>query len=397
MGQQNRIVHPFPDLAPAGHKASAPFPPPARSARWKGRHVFVVASFLLWVCAPTALIGRYMAAVAQNQYASHVGFSVQKDATPSPQDLLGGLAAISGSASSDTDILYEFIQSPEMVARANRRLDLATIFNNPKDPVFSLGDDTRIEALTAHWNRVVRIDYDRSGNLLELRTLAFSAPDAQTLAQVIFDESSDMINAISAISREDAIRHARTDRAHALERLKEARTALSNFQNRTHILNPLIELQNQANLLGNLKAQLTEASVRLEMLSLNKTSRRDPRTDQARKEIQTLKTLIQKEQQAFMTVAHGQPNRPELLAEYETLKVNLEFAEQSFLSAQTVYDTALATAQRKSRYLATYIAPTRAQTPEYPRRARITALTFGTLLLLWAIFIMAYYAVRDRR
>ena len=107
-----------PKTGPGPNVVQAPSPktpvrPPAKPARLRLRHVIIVLSFVLWVVLPVAVSGWYLYTVARDQYASHVGFSVRTEEIGSAIELLGGITELSGSSSSDTDILYEFIQSPQ--------------------------------------------------------------------------------------------------------------------------------------------------------------------------------------------------------------------------------------------------------------------------------------------
>lgn len=86
-----------------------------------------------------------------------------------------------------------------------------------------------------------------------------------------------------------------------------------------------------------------------------------------------------------------------LVAEYERLSVDLQFAEQSYLAARAAQDAALARAQRQSRYLAAYVEPTRAERAEYPRRFLLLGLAAAGLFLAWSLMVLVFYAIRDRR
>ena len=112
---------------------------------------------------------------------------------------------------------------------------------------------------------------------------------------------------------------------------------------------------------------------------------------------QAIEKLIEQERASFSSSETGADAFSQLFAEFQELQVNLEFAEKSYLSAQAAYDLAQAEAVRKSRYLATYIKPTLAETAEYPRRLQLVLLTFGALILSWSILAMIYYSLRDRR
>jgi len=372
--------------------------PPARPAGIRTRHVLIALSFVIWVILPVVVSGGYLYTVARDQYASHVGFSVRTEEIGSAIELLGGITELSGSSSSDTDILYEFIQSPQIVRAVHDQLDMARIYQRSGDPVFTLGEDTRIEALLSYWQRMVKIFYDRSSGLVEIRVLAFEPQDARAVAEVVFAESSNMINQLSAIARADAMRYAEEELARAEDRLKVSNRSLTSFRNRTQIVDPAADVQGQMGLLNSLSAQMAEAQIELELL-LDNANESDPRVNQANRKIAAIQKLINEERSAFggASGVSGVQQYSELIEEYQALELERQFAEKSYLSALAARDVALAEAQRQSRYLATHISPTLAETAEYPQRELLLLMISGFLLLSWSVLVMVYYSLRDRR
>ena len=371
----------------------------AQPARLRRRHRLLFLTFVIWVLLPLALAGGYLFFVAKDQYASHVGFSVRTEEVGSAVELLGGITELSGSSSSDTDILYEFIQSQQMVRAVHADLDLVRIYGQPDDPVFGLGQDTRIEALSRYWERMVKLFYDPSTGLIEVRVTAFAPQDAQAVSRAIFEESSAMINRLSAIARADATRYAEAELKRAEARLTAANQALTAFRNRTQIVDPLADIQGQMGLLNSLNAQMAEARIELQLLREG-ASDSDPRVQQGERKIVAIQDLIDQERGRFGYAGAedgAEDAFSQLLEEYQALNLELEFSEKTYLSAQVTRDAALAEAQRKSRYLASYIEPTLAETPEYPRRAMLLALLGFFLFMTWSVLVMIYYSLRDRR
>ena len=84
------------------------------------------------------------------------------------------------------------------------------------------------------------------------------------------------------------------------------------------------------------------------------------------------------------------------MAEYEKLAVDREFAEGAYRTARIAYETALAEAQRQSRYLAAHIEPKVAQSSTEPRRLWLLCMVAGMLLAGWSILVLIYYSIRDR-
>lgn len=373
---------------------------PAGAAHPRLRHILLLVSFVISVLVPLAVAGWYLYAVAEEQYASHVGFSVRTEETGSAIELLGGITELSGSSSSDTDILYEFIQSQQIVRLVDNRLDLVNIYRNPDDPVFGLGEDTRIEALSDYWNRMVKVFYDSASGLIEVRVLAFDPQNAQNITTALFEESSRMINELSAIARADAMGYAEEELDRAVARLKEVRQAKTAFQNRTQIVDPAADIEGRMVLLNSLQSQLAEASIELQELIVQDIDGNDPRVRTARRRIDAINTLVDEERATFGSTGPMNDTGDvysDLLAEFEALQVDLEFAQASYLSAQAARDVAFAEAQRKSRYLAMHVEPTLAETAEYPRRAVLLGILAAFAFIAWSILAMIYYSLRDRR
>ncbi len=385
-------------------KAIPPAPPAeptqklAPRASMKRRHYGAVISFLLLVLLPIAGAAYYLFEIAKEQYASTVGFAVQKEDMPSAVELLGGITELSGSSSSsDTDILFEFIQSQEMVRLIDDKLDLNAKYVLEEDPVFSLADGAKIEDMTDYWQRMVKVFYDSSSGLIEIRVHAFSPEDATAIATAIFDESSRMINEMSAIARDDATRYAAEDLERASDRLKEARQVFTQFQTRTQIVDPQADVVGQMTVLNTLQTQLVTTQIELDLL-LTTTNSTDPRIQSLERRIDAISDRIEAEKRRLVESDNELDNAySELLGEYEALAVDKEFAQASWLSASAAYDAARAEAVRTSRYLASYIGPTRAESSQYPQRFLILALITGALFMGWAILTLVFYSLRDRK
>lgn len=398
---------PGPAKGPGAAKGPGPRPPVqirpvAPPAKVRRRHWGLVLAFLVMVAGPIGASAWYLYERAEDQFASTLGFTVRSEDISSAADLLGGLGASLGGSSgggSDTDILYEFIRSQEMVSLVDARLDLRAMYarHAATDPVFSFDPDGKIEDLTDYWRRVVRVSYDTGSGLMELRVLAFAPDEAKAIAEAIYDESTAMINELSAIARADATRYASEDLDLAVERLKQSREALTAFRIENQIVDLTADIQGQMGLLNTLQAQLAEALIELDLLAPNARAD-DPRVDQAERRIEVIQARIDEERLKF----GGGPrdgsgtSYADTIAEFERLSVDREFAEQAYVVALSSFDGARAEANRQSRYLAAYIQPTLAEKAEFPQREVLLALVVLFSLLIWTVLTLIFYALRDR-
>ncbi|WOI35325.1 sugar transporter (plasmid) [Tritonibacter scottomollicae] len=393
---------------PAGSQAGAAaprvveVPPMANKAKPRKRHYGILASFALVVLVPTLAAFIYMYQFALDQYESRVGFVVRTEESQSALDMLSGITGVSSASSSDTDILYEFIQSQEMVQRVDEKVDLRQMFSRPgQDPVFTLHSDASLEELVQHWPERVRVFYDGSTGLIEVRIYAFTAQDAHELAELIYGEASRMINALSDVARADATTYAAEERDKAIKRLVAARQTMTAFRIRTQIVDPTADIAGQMGLLNTLQTQLAEVLIDQDLMK--QTAREsDPRLEQLQKRIDVIEARITAERRKLgvgsrENVAGDGESFATLIGEYERLKVDVEFAERAYLSALSAYDAAVSEAQRTSRYLAAYLQPTLAETSTAPGRSLVVLLIGGFALMLWFIGVLIYYSFRDRR
>lgn len=384
-------------LSPSGKLRMVP--EVREAAKPKIRHYAIAASFCCFVILPILLAAWYLYTRAADQFASTVGFSVHAEEMKSPLEIFGGFGDLSGSASSDADILYEYVRSQELISRIDAELDLRDMFSGSEsDWIFSFDPADPIEDLVSYWNRMVRVDYDKSTGLIEIRVLAFNAEDAEKLAAAIFDECARMINELSDIAREDLTRYAQEDLDDARARLVEARQELTEFRSRTQIVDPKADVQTQMGLLGSLEEQ--EATALIELDLLKKTTRdSDLRISLAEQKIGVIRERISEERRRFGMESDGSTRGAYamVVSEFERLSADREFAEAAHQTALASYYTALAEARRKSRYLAAYIAPTRAESAEYPRRALLVATVAAFAIVGWSVMVLIFYSIRDRR
>lgn len=384
--------------------------PPAAVTRVRPRHWGVAISFLIMVVAPFVVAAWYLWDRAIDRYVSTAAFSVRTEEAGSAFDLLGGLASFGRSSSSDTDILFDFIQSQEMVVRINDRIGLREVWAKADpaiDPVFAFHPPGTIEDLVAYWNRVVSVFNDSGTGLIQIEVQAFAPEDAQLLATMIYEESSLMINRLSAIAQEDATRFSRQELEEAVERLKEAREALTLFRNRHQIVDPTASMQSQMGILSSLEQELATTMIDLDILRLT-TSTSDPRIVQAERRIEVIEDRIREERSKLgigsgVLPGQGLPSGERdnafanLVGEFERLMVDLQFAEQSYAAARSAFDAAVSESRRQSRFLAAHVQPTLAERSVQPQRLTLLALVGLFSFLTWAMLTLAYYALKDRR
>lgn len=385
-----------PRPAPAADVQMRPVAGPARLER---RHYGLMLSFGLMVLLPVILSALYLFALANDQYASRAGFTIRQEDGNSASAILGGLSFLTGGGQGvNAGVLHEFMQSQTMMEQVDARIDLRAHYAQgwPYDPVYSIWPDATTEELFGFWKRVLRLSYDSSSGLIDLTVQALDPETAQAIAMVILETSQTMINQLNDTARRDALANADRELADAVESLRVARGALTVFRAETRIVDPIADIQGRLGVVSNLQQQLAQALVELDLLDPS-TRVDDPRREQLDRRITVIRDRIDQERNFFGTTTDvSDSTYPEMIAQYEGLSVDLEFAQRNYTAALAARQAAISNANRQSLYLAAYIPPTLAQDAEFPRRFVLLSMILGFLLMAWATAALIYYSLRDR-
>lgn len=376
-------------------------PPPLRPATQPAAHHRGMAlALVLCVVLPVVLVSAYLAVAAQDQYASRAGLTIRQDDSASASDLLGGMSQLlGGSGGSHADLLFEYLHSQEIVIQVDAELDLRAHFSQawPGDPLFALPPEGSIDQLVRFWQRILRVSFDRNTGLLLVEARANDAQYARALIRSIVAASEAMINQLNQQARRDRMRLAEADLEQSIERLRNAREALAEFRARTRIVDPEADLQGRMGVLNNLQQKLAEALVDHDLLALI-TDANDPRLRQSARRVEVIRARIAEERATFASQdkSVSGSDYPRLIAQFESLLVEQDIAEQGYGAALRALDLARSNAERQSLFVALFIPPTLSQEPAYPQRLFLIGMTALFSLLIWAFGALAFYSLRDR-
>lgn len=370
----------------------------ARPARRRRRHVLVIASFILAVALPSLVASFYLFFIAKDQYSSDLGFSIQREDGNTAFDILGGLAQIAGNSTPDAMIIYKYITSRDMMLAVESKIDVARAYTRPDDPYFSLPPGATLEERDDHWQRMVTVFLDSASGLIELRVRAYTPEDAQAIATTIRDESARLLNELSDQAREDATRFARSEYELASDRFAAAQAELTAFRTQHQIVDPSTDLAGRSALLNSLVSEQAQALIDRDLLLSAGTPEGDPRFQQIERRIDVIGKRIEAER-ARISVASDDSGTgyAELVAEYEKLHLEFQMATEAYTAAKAALASAMAKAERTTRYLAVYMPPTLSQEALYPERITWSLLILAFSLALWSIAVLTFYAIRDRR
>lgn len=354
----------------------------------------ILRSALLVIGLPTLLAAIYYGVFASDQFVSKGSFIIKtstgQSASFSPLSMLGFIGSGTSAASMpDMMVVNEYLLSPQIIADLSQRIDLRKVYATPEADWFSRlkpkpgSEEITDERLLNYWKRMAAIHFDVATGITKFDVRAFSAGEAQTLAQRVIELSEELVNRISKRAQNDALAFARSEVETYRERAIQALDEMQAFQERAQQVNPEAFAEARSKIEAGLETQLTTVQAQLD--TMRKSLPEDaPGLALLRDRLSILQEQLTTERSKSVESGDGR-SAADILNEFAKLKLEAEFASKAYLSALASLESARATAQRQSLFLEPFVSPQLPQTAEYPRRVTSVLLVFIASLLVWAI------------
>lgn len=406
-------VDPVPTVTPPASrppKESQPAPAKApkleKRSRFKFRHTAMALSFVACVFVPGLIASIYMLFIANDQYHSSASFAVRSIESSSPTDVIGMFTqASSGSTSSDSYILMDYIRSDQMVKLVDAEFGLETIYaRRGLDFYYSLAQGSPIETKLDFWRSIADVSYDNTSGIVDLQIRAFDPVQARRIASFVISASEKLVNDLSGEARKGVLESAHEEVFIAERRLSAARIALLAYRDRAQEVDPTEGAKMAAQLINSLELQLVQLNSDL-ATARSQMSDNSPRVRVLKNQIASLEEQIRLERTRVGSglAATSKTRREDRgtdvanrIAEYETLETEREFSERAYSAALTSLEKARIDANNRQRYLAVFLKPTESEWAQYPARIFYSLLVCGMLLFFWSMAVMGYYNLRDR-
>lgn len=365
------------------------------------RRRILAASYMLCVLIP-ALVGTlYYAFLASDRYVSGAGFAVRGINAGVGGDFLGAVTGLAntGSTTSDSYILLHYLKSRDIVERLQQDLPFRAIYaDSGGDFLSRLDSALDIEHVVEYWNKRIHTAFDSTSGIITFEIEAFTPEDAQRLAARVLVHARELVNELSSQARQDSVAYADAEVNRAELRLTTALGALRRFREGENVLDPAGAARIELELIGGLEKQRAEVRARIAALK-GSVDADSPSMRNLKRQAEALDKQIKERRSAIGTEdgaagAQGTALTGQL-AEYETLEVERNFAQQAYTSALASLEKARVESDRRQRYLAVYSSPAVPQYALYPRRLLNCFLLFSGLSLLWGIAVLVVYSIRD--
>ncbi|OJU30399.1 MAG: hypothetical protein BGN89_03800 [Alphaproteobacteria bacterium 64-6] len=179
-------------------------------------------------------------------------------------------------------------------------------------------------------------------------------------------------------------------------RLRLARLAVRTFREERQEIDPRKKAEARQQIIETLQGELTSARARLQTMR-QQLAENAPTVVYQRSVIKALEKQIDEERSRAATSATAADDSTigGLIADYEALTIDREFAEKAYVSAMGSLERVRFDAARQQRYLATIVAPSLPQHPLYPKSLLNTLIVLVGLFCIWGLAVLIGLAVRD--
>lgn len=362
-----------------------------------------LVSFLAAVVLPVLLAAIYYGLIASNQYVAEFRFAV-KDTSAGVGASVGTslmtlLGAGSGTSPLENYIVADYLTSRQATEELQRRIDVKSLYSRREADWWTrFNPSLPMESFVAYWQRMVTSSYDVVTGIATARVRAFTPNDALLIADTLVKMSEELVNGIANRSNLDAVRFAETEVERAQDRLKKVRAGLTDYRNKVGVIDPASGVvAPNSTVQQTLQANL--AVLETQMASL--LNRQLLPTSPA---VRTLQNQIKatKDQLAALesTVAGGKDRSgaplSSVVAEYEQLELERQFAQALVTSAMQALEQARALASAQHVYITPYVRPSLPESSVYPARF-MSVVVVGLLAFgLWVIGLLTIRAIRER-
>jgi len=358
--------------------------------RWGRKRAFITC-----LVAPIVLAFLYFILMASPMYISQASFAIRTadNAAPAGTDLAAMFLKAPGSTGNDAYIINDYIQSLDIAQDIDRELGVVKHYSSRKHDIISRlwQNPTQDEFLT-FWQRVVVPHLNVDTGIIELKVRAYDPQMAQKITRAVIARSEALVNAMNERAQGDAVKLAREEVARAEGRICAAQTAMRDFRDKHDLLDPTITASGLLQLVTTLEAEAS--ALRTQITEAQSFMRHDaPALTSLNRRLAAVEKQLAAEK--ARVAGRKSDNLNAIVAEYQDLTIEAEFAQKQLVSAMASLEQARIQQAAQSRYVVAYQQPTLPDESLYPRPYLFTLYIFlGTLILL-GIVSLIWASIRE--
>ncbi len=356
-----------------------------------------LAAQALFIYLPVALAIAYWGFLASDRYVSESKFVIQNTTAEKAAKIdVASILSGGGGSGKDSYMVHEYILSWDMLETLDQRLNLRAHFSDPTIDFFSrLPKDASREDFLDYYRKRIDVQYDQTSAITTVSAQGFDPQMAQKIIKLIVAESERFTNRVGHKAAREQVSFIEGELDRAQTKVEQEKRRLIDFQNTNKVFSPEVDTQSISALVSSMEAKLSAKQAERESLStyLNDNA---PEIRQIDAEIASIRRQIAAKKAKIVGKGKKQALN-NLDADFQELKMRLEFGSNMYRSTLAALESARIDASRKLKHLVLLEQPILPETAQYPRRLyNIITFIAMTLMVYW-IGKLAVATVRDHR
>ena len=401
--EQEAPTQPGPTMRTDAADTVVELPAPELPRRTKRRRVGGLVSFVLCVILPTVIAGVYYFGYATDQYVATFKFAVRdistSTSTSSASESLTALVGVSASSNpTENYMVVEYMTSRQAVEDLQNKIDIRQRYSRPFVDFWSrLDPSTSMERFARYWQAMTKVEFDTIQGSSAAEVRAFTAEDAYLIAKTLLSLGEDLINDVAQRPQREAVQYAEAEVKRAEERLKKVWTELAEFRNKSGVIDPMANLVvSNASVAATLRASISQIQTDTAALKKQGLAVNAPQIQALQMKLKaTDDQLREVEGQISKAKQSGDTSIADIVARYEQLDLERQFAQNMVTSTMQSLEQARANAAAKRLFVTAFVKPALPQISTFPNRF-VAVLTVGAAcLLLWTISLLLSRSIRE--
>lgn len=341
------------------------------------------------------LVSFYWFVWAQERYVSRATVVLESPQVATPELSLSSLMGGGAGNTADLLLLREHLLSVDMLRLLDEQLDLRQHYSEHGDFFAKLRNpEVPIEELHKYYLRRVEIELDEYAGVLNVQVQGYTPEFAHDMASLLLEAGENHMNEMGHRLADEQVHFLERQMVRLDERFTETRQALLEYQNEYGLVSPTDTVASINQVVSTLEADLARLQAQRSALS-SFQSAQSPELRQVERNITALRDQIVEQRDRIAQASGDSLNS--VSAEYETLELQAQFAQETYSSALAALENTRLEAARQLKQVSVLQSPL---FPEYPTEPnRLYNSTVFAIITIFLAFIlsMIIMIVKDHR
>ncbi|WFE72452.1 hypothetical protein P8S55_04985 [Halomonas sp. M1] len=346
-------------------------------------------------CVAILLVSFYWFFWAEELYVSRTTVVLESPQVATPEFSLSSLMGGGGGNTADLLLLREHLLSVDMLRLLNDQLGIRQHYSQHGDFFARLRDvNAPIEDLHKYYLRRVEVELDEYAGVLNIRVQGYTPEFAHSMATLLLEAGENHMNEMGHRLADEQVRFLEHQMVRLEDRFRDTRSELLDFQNQYGLVSPTSTVESINQVVATLEGDLARLQAQRNALA-SFQSAQSSEMRQVERNIEALRDQIIEQRDRLAQAAGDSLNR--ISAEYETLELQAQFAQETYSSALAALENTRLEAARQLKQVSVLQSPLYPEYPTEPNRLYNSSVFAIITIFLAFILSMIIMIVKDHR